>query len=430
MIRKLARLVFCNAAIHAYLRRLYGEAKQHAAAETLPETGIPEATPLACRPSDLPGVRLNLFIPALSMQHVFGGISTALEIFRTVAQEVENVRIILTDESAFEPASNPAFSAWNIGNLDDEDRPGRWIIAAGNRYGKSLPICAGDCFMASAWWTAIVVRNIRDWQAQVFPRKELRRYVYLIQDYEPGFYPWSSRYALAQSTYSDTQGMIAVFNTGILRNFFFEEGYRFEHAFSFEPRINGKLASYLGQAPARQKEKIVLVYGRPGTPRNAFELIVMGLRQWAHDDPEAKQWQILSVGEPHAAVDLGRGQKMASLGKLNLDEYASLLLRSAIGLSLMISPHPSYPPLEMVAFGLRVVTNRYKAKDLAQVHPNIVSLADAAPHAIADTLRRLIREAPPAASAIPANSFWKAYADGGKDYAELRKPIQDLLRIA
>ena len=40
---------------------------------------------------------------------------------------------------------------------------------------------------------------------------------------------------------------------------------------------------------------------------------------------------------------------------------------SAIGISLMVSPHPSYPPLEMAHLGMLVLTNGFGAKDLVDL---------------------------------------------------------------
>ncbi|OBI53361.1 hypothetical protein A5706_22475 [Mycobacterium sp. E796] len=39
----------------------------------------------------------------------------------------------------------------------------------------------------------------------------------------------------------------------------------------------------------------------------------------------------------------------------------------------MISPHPSYPPLEMAEAGMRVITNSYENKNLSALHENITS---------------------------------------------------------
>ena len=59
------------------------------------------------------------------------------------------------------------------------------------------------------------------------------------------------------------------------------------------------------------------------------------------------------------------GHKLRNLGKLTMQDYDRVLRTAQIGLSLMLSPHPSYPPLEMAAYGMVVVTNRYGTKDLS-----------------------------------------------------------------
>ena len=43
-------------------------------------------------------------------------------------------------------------------------------------------------------------------------------------------------------------------------------------------------------------------------------------------------------------------------------EYKKLLLGGDIGLSLMISPHPSLEPLDFLATGMIVVTNSFETK--------------------------------------------------------------------
>ena len=113
------------------------------------------------------------------------------------------------------------------------------------------------------------------------------------------------------------------------------------------------------------------MYGRPGKPRNAFPLIVDGLRAWVERRDDAGDWEFVSAGQAHEPVDLGRGVRMVSSGKLELDAYADLLRTSAIGISLMASPHPSYPPLEMASLGMLVLTNRFGAKDLSTWHDAI-----------------------------------------------------------
>jgi hypothetical protein len=78
---------------------------------------------------------------------------------------------------------------------------------------------------------------------------------------------------------------------------------------------------------------------------------------------------------------------LVSFGKVSLDEYSDHLLRSSAGLSLMISPHPSYPPLEMAAFGVRVVTNNFANKNLSPRSPFLNCVDEVTPKRIAQALR-------------------------------------------
>lgn len=383
---RLMRIAFRSPRTLGFLHDIYTETRLSAA----PETAIGEASPINCRKSDFDAHRLNLLVPALSLQHVFGGIDTALALFEALGKECPDLRIVLTDEFAFTAADNPAYADWEICSLDTPDYHGRRIVPAGDRYGRTLPVGPNDRFVATAWWTAVSANHIQKWQAKEYGQSIPANYLYVIQDFEPGFYPWSSRYALADATYRQTDHLIAIFNSGVLKSFFDQEGYQFPLAFTFEPALHPRLREHLASAKQTRKERCILVYGRPGVVRNAFEIIVMALREWVSLN-QRRDWSFLSAGEPHPPVDLGDGCQLVSLGKLSLQEYADRLARTAVGLSLMISPHPSYPPLEMAAFGVHVLTNRYKSKDLSTITPMITSLDSLDPASIAKALGRCIR---------------------------------------
>ena len=121
-------------------------------------------------------------------------------------------------------------------------------------------------------------------------------------------------------------------------------------------------------------------------PRNCYPAVTAGLRLWADTYAKASEWEVVSAGLPHPPVTLARDKAMVSLGKLPLSDYAELLRETGVGLSLMASPHPSYPPLEMAHFGVRTVTNAYTCKDLSTSHPNITSLITIEPASIAHAL--------------------------------------------
>ena len=118
------------------------------------------------------------------------------------------------------------------------------------------------------------------------------------------------------------------------------------------------------------------------------------MKVWSKLQPDAAEWKLLSVGEKHRDIDLGSGVTLKSLGKLSLADYARLLAESRVGLSLMVSPHPSYPPLEMAEYGLHVVTNSFQAKDLSSYYANVISLEKFMPDDIAAALEQATRKEP------------------------------------
>jgi len=259
------------------------------------------------------------------------------------------------------------------------------IAFLANRH-STLRIDAGDVFIATQWATAYQVREIMKKICQSFPERD-QRFIYLIQDFEPAFYPWSSAYLMAESTYVNGASTLAVFNTRLLMEYFHQQGYAFYREFSFEPKINERLANLRDEIGGVPKEKLLLVYGRPSVHRNAFELLVEALHSWTDIYEAANEWQVVSLGEPHRTIEIGRGVQVKSFGKVSLHKYASFLTRASVGLSLMVSPHPSYPPLEMADFGVKVITNRFAGKNLSQRSNNILSPADASPMTIAETLK-------------------------------------------
>lgn len=344
-----------------------------------------QITPLAIRKSRHDFRRLNLVIPSINRKHTFGGISTALQLYRGLVNELGDGvlrRIIVTD---YAPGSRDLedFSSYTVVGWDDDSDAVEQILAANFRAGQTMPVTAGDVYLTTQWITAYLAQRTAQAQAELFG-KDPNRMGYLIQDFEPGFYPYSTDYVLSESTYRSSVPQAAIFNSSFLHGSFREQGYAFEREYCFEPRLNSRLNEMCAQSQSPAKKRQILVYGRPSTPRNAFPLLLEGLRLWA--GLQWREWQVMSAGEQHPDVALGHGMVLRSVGKLSLDQYAALLHESAVGVSLMISPHPSYPPLEMAHFGMLTVTNRFASKDLAAWHDNIVSIDQCTPEAVAKAL--------------------------------------------
>jgi len=355
--------------------------------------------------------RLNLLIPSLNIKDVFGGISTALVFFQELCSRADiDSRIIVTDSHLDE--KNVLFlNEYKIVTCDIDSSLPKQIVEYSDRAGNTLPVGKNDVFVATGWWTAYCFFSVIQWQKGIFNLSHSQPLIYLIQDYEPCFYSFSSRYLMADSTYKNEIPTIAIFNSRLLHDFFKERGYSFRQEYFFDPVLNSNLREHLlnGENPVRKKQ--IIVYGRPSILRNAFELIVASLRLWTAQQPNVKEWNILSVGETHPNVELSNGTVLLSLGKLSLDEYAKLMKETYMSVSLMVSPHPSYPPLEMSTFGIRTITNRYANKDLSSFNENIISLDNINAQNISKTLLKLAAEYPEGGGIVEKSSYVECQGD-------------------
>ncbi|MBU7579425.1 MAG: hypothetical protein KAF27_02990, partial [Porphyrobacter sp.] len=263
----------------------------------------------------------------------------------------------------------------------------------------AISVRANEIFIPYNWWVTLNFAQLRDAQTAMFGTAP-RPLIWLMQDYEPGFSPFNSAHLLARAAYDTSEPLWGIINSTNLARYIEHSGHRFEQTFVFEPVISDALRPYLDRVGSSVRAKRVLVYGRPNVPRNCFPALVRGLRRWVRDYPQFADWEVISAGVAHDPVDLGDGRKLTSVGKLSLDDYAEMLLTSAAGVSLMASPHPSYPPLEMAHFGVRTVTNSYACKDLSAFHPGITSVNSVAEGPLAAALAAACE-----ASAQPAETY-------------------------
>ncbi|MEM1275132.1 MAG: hypothetical protein AAGH74_01275 [Pseudomonadota bacterium] len=329
--------------------------------------------------------RLNVLTPSLSASQAFGGLWTHLEIAMQVYAKVLRSQ-----------GWRLRFISINVGDVDDDNLAEK--LAAQNDVpkgevayhylgaeGHPIPIGAKDVFVGSLWHNYYAALPLLRFQERMFGAPRLP-YLSLVQDYEPGFYPWSSAYVMARAAYDSDWPKCVVFNSYELRDFFTAQGHPVEQSVAFQPVMNSTLLTHLNAGTDVKKEKQILFYGRPGSPRNCFYIGRRALQIWSQTYPKARDWSVRSVGIRHAALDLAPGVSSEVLGKLTLDQYAAELAKSAVGLSLMASPHPSYPPLEMAHFGALTVTNSFEFKDLTNWHENLISVQDPNPATVAEAL--------------------------------------------
>ncbi|ACL59210.1 Lipopolysaccharide biosynthesis protein-like protein [Methylobacterium nodulans] len=335
--------------------------------------------------------RLNLLVPTLQPAKIFGGLTTAIKIFEDLAVEVRDafdLRLITVSER-IDMMSMLRFPDYRLVPLaSPDDGFPKVVVDASERQRGYLSLRRNDIFIATAWWTAQVAYHLQDRQHSLYGKR--LPVVYLVQDHEPDFYGWSSQYAQAQDTYLRPHETITLLNSEELASFHMQK-YQFGEAFAIPFQLNPAIAASLTSAP---KERIILVYGRPGTARNCFGIAMQALKLWQRSDPvQAAQWKIVSAGEDYDPFAVSQVRNLEVRGKLSLAEYGGLLSRASVGISLMASPHPSYPPLEMACAGVRTITNAFDGKNLSLRSANIVSVERLSADEIAERLAAVVRDA-------------------------------------
>jgi hypothetical protein len=351
---------------------------------------------------DNPVPRLSLVLPLLQKGSDFGGTATGIDIFCRLflalsAVRPFDLRVLVTDVVAETDTSIIVTRAAKAGL---EIAPSQIELVQSPQ--AAIAVRAGEVFMPYNWWVTLNFAQLRDQQAALFGTAP-KPLVWLMQDYEPGFMAFSSGHMLARAAYDTCGPLWGVINSSNLAHYIEAQGHNPARRFVFEPVVVDALRPYLDQVATSTRKRRMLVYGRPTVERNCFPALVRGLRRWTQDYPEFTDWEVISAGVPHDPIDLGNGRKLTSVGKLSLDDYAQMLLSCSAGVSLMASPHPSYPPLEMAHFGLRTVTNGYLCKDLTAFHPNILSVSSIAESELAAALAEACRRSanPPEPYANP-----------------------------
>jgi len=317
--------------------------------------------------------RYNLVIPSLEENKAYGGVRTAIDFFLELAARGFDARIVVLEQVSGEALRK--FPEWTPVE-SSLDGAGSRIISSTHSSGEgpgTLAVRENDIFITTTWLTHFLIADVREFQQKQFACTH--PLVYFIQDFEPGFFEWSAQYMLAESTYH-TPDVIAVFNSEELHAYFTRLGYSFSHEMVFSPRLNTEMAAWRAahHVGTVRKNQIVF-YGRPNRPRNCFPLIIEAINLFIQRYPGlARRWDFISIGASLGSFKLADGRRLNCRGKMSLTKYAELLSQTRVGISLMCSPHPSYPPLEMASFGVVTITNQFIDKDLCDFSPNLVPL--------------------------------------------------------
>jgi len=275
---------------------------------------------------------INWFFPDIDSPF-YGGLNTALRIADHLARhhEIAQRFVVMASPNPeyFRSALQAAFPAI-------ADMPMTFV--SGPTDPALLDIPFADVSIATLWVTAYSVAR--------FPNT--RRKFYLIQDFEPQFYPAGTNYALAEEGYR--LGLYGLCNTERLLELYSRDYDGVGGAFM--PAVDDSVFHARGRKPRVHDDPVtVFVYARPGHWRNCWELASLALTRLK--DRLGDGVRIVTAGSWARPDELGRG--IEHLGLLDYRDTGELYRRCDVGVALTVSAHPSYLPLELMACGVPVV---------------------------------------------------------------------------
>jgi O-antigen biosynthesis protein len=313
------------------------------------------------------GRSVHVLIPGVSPSGVFGGVATAVALGVALAERGEQVSLVMTDYG--QSLDDATVRRLILRHVDTRPEVLERIrIHRAIHDDTVLDLGADDVLLATAWWTAFRAAAT----IAAHPGLVRRRFAYLVQDDETLFYPASERSIMAERSYRFDA--LHVVNSVPLA-----AHLRDRHHIDAEPDlVLAPLVAVPQRLPLRAIDGPlrVVVYGRPSVGRNLFDAALRGIAMWEatrRAGGAATPIEVVSVGEPEQfRYRIGETMVRAP-GVLSWEAYLALLAQAHLGVSLMTSPHPSYPPLEMATSGLVVVTNRWGPKDLGLLSQRFVS---------------------------------------------------------
>jgi hypothetical protein len=292
----------------------------------------------------------------------YGGIATLLIVAASLAKKLDyDLRVAQTANYS---KDNEVLKFLKSNEIDiPESRFSTINLSHRTPYNYAyLPLHKDDVVIVSAWWDAYVASKL--------PLS--KKYLYLIQDYEPIFYNNGDAQLFAESTYH-TNDFLPLCNTKLMKDFFNAQKYKYihENASFFEPAV-GKEVIATGKSKSKKK---MFLYGRPSVHRNLFFTALKSIDAAFSDDSlKPEEWNIFCAGQGNVPnINFQSGVTIKNLGKMDLDDYYKFASSIDVTISPMLAPHPNYPTLELASLGSMVVSTKYANKqDLSFYSPNIL----------------------------------------------------------
>lgn len=320
---------------------------------------------------------VNLVTDSISSGSLFGGVGTALIFGALFAQKLNRrLRIVTRHQTPDRVAVRALLKLHGVKTDIDIS----FVYVPVHDHFAFLSSSISDIYITTSWWTT------RSTLYAVNPKN----IIYILQEDERMFYSFSMNRLLASEIMKNKNINIVVNSQlmyrHLLRDGVIDEGGNVQY---FEPAFPDKL--YFFEKKAAGSKLNLGFYARPHNDRNLY---IRGLE--ALDEAcasgviDASQFNVIFFGKDLAPLSLGGKIWPRLVQNVAWQEYGTLVRSFDLCLSLMYTPHPSYPPLDVAASGGVVVTNHFGLKDgpsLARYSANILT-SDLDTRSLVEALRR------------------------------------------
>jgi hypothetical protein len=293
--------------------------------------------------------RLNLVTDSIESHLLLGGVATAIILATEYCNRFNYKLRIITIQDKMGNANNykNIIKMSNLNPVVD--------VSFFSNYGKEsyykLDLCEGDIFMATSWWSAMAITN-------TLPG---RKFFYIIQEVETYFYPQGTESYLCSSMMR-SKNIFYIVNSHYLYEYFKEQETNIvNNGTYFDPAFPATL--YRSRGLNKKNKYTLFFYARPNNPRNLFEYGVMLIEKAITSGIiDVNEWEICCVGQDFDAIILKNGFVLKSLGQMEWYRYSEFLSDVDLAITLMYTPHPSYPPFDVASSGGVVISNIYQNK--------------------------------------------------------------------
>lgn len=323
--------------------------------------------------------RVTIVTDNINAGSLYGGVGTALMLGALLAENCgASLRIVTRHEAAH---TDNLQHILRIAGIALSHEP-QFLLAPPLRDDARVDVMEDELFLTTSWWTtAAVLGTVPD-----------RQILYLLQEDERMFYSFGDQRLYCEQTISNSNIRFAI-NSQLMYEHLIEDGFSniARNGVYFEPAFPPEIF----HRRHHQGKRRFMFYARPrGHDRNLFYFGLQVMREVVERGLlPSDEWEIMFVGKEVPRLTLDGETPITAVEGMSWSQYAEFIGTIDVALSLMYTPHPSYPPLDLAASGAVVVTNQFGNKTSLQRYSDSILTAPLEIGALANAVAAAVQQA-------------------------------------